>query len=101
MTGGELPQVFMMDAPDDALAPKARAGTGIIWSRTKEPKIGAAILVRDRHGGHHVRQMHQGLRPGAFKAAPINPAYATLDSEADGLEVIAVWDGQRGGFEDL
>lgn len=96
-----LPDEFSLAAPDDAMAPLARAGRLIVWNRQREARPGAGILVRDRAGQFHLRQMHQGREPGHFRAVPLNSAYRELDSAADGLEVVAVWDGLRGGLEDM
>lgn len=97
----QLPEEFSLAAPDDAMAPICRAGRHIVWNRNRKPTPGAGILVRDGNGEHYVRRMHQGREPGAFRAVPLNPAYRELDSTADALVIIAVWDGLRGGLEDL
>lgn len=96
-----LAGMFLMKLPDDALAPKSRAGLEVIWSTTKQAKPGAPIIVRDRTGATYVRKMHEGSKPGTFVAAPSNPAYRTLDSELDGLTVVAVWHGRIGEYDDL
>lgn len=99
MSGDELPEVFILQAPDDALGPDVRAGAEIIWSTKKEPKIGAPIIVRDRKGQMHLRRMHQGERPNHFIAASLNSAYRSLDSDEHGLELVAVWHGRIGDYE--
>lgn len=86
-------QVFMLRVEDDSCGDRYPAGSRIIWSRTRRPKFGSVVLVLDRHQALHVRVMQQGRAPGAWLAASINPAYATLDSVADGLQIVATFDG--------
>lgn len=103
MRGDELPTEFCLVAPDDALAPKLRAGTKIIWSTTKPPKLGAPILIRTREGHVYMRLMGERPLPGGFIAAPRTqgPTFRTFDSEKDGLTILAVFDGLRGDYEDF
>lgn len=100
MKSSELPEVFILSAPDDALAPKVRAGDDVIWSTTKPPKIGSPILVRDARGQIYVRRMYEGDRPGHFVARVRSDAYRALDSQVDGLQVLAVYAGRLGDFDD-
>lgn len=100
MKSSELPEVFILPAPDDALAPKVRAGDEVIWSTKKPPKIGSPILVRDARGQVYVRRMYEGERPDHFVARVRSDAYRALDSDADGLQVLAVYAGRLGDFDD-
>ena len=100
MNSAELPEVFILAAPDDALAPTVRAGDELIWSTTKPAKIGSPILVRDARGQIYVRRMYEGDRPGHFVARVRSDAYRALDSEGDGLQVLAVYAGRLGDFDD-
>lgn len=100
MKSSKLPEVFILSAPDDALAPKVRAGDEVIWSTKKPPKIGSPILVRDARGQVYVRRMYEGERPGHFVARVRSDAYRALDSQVDGLQVLAVYAGRLGDFED-
>lgn len=99
--GTDLPEVFMTEAPDDAMAPIARRGRVIVWSTKRSISPGCGVLVKDRDGRYFVRQLHQGRDPSHFRAVPSNPAYATLDSIDDALVVVAVWHGLLGGLEEL
>lgn len=99
MQGEPLPEVFILKAPDDALAPDVRAGAEIIWSTAKKPKLGSPIIVRDRRGHIYMRRLHEGVSPGHFVAASLNPAYRTLDSDEHGLQLVAVWHGRIGDYE--
>ncbi len=99
MTEQSQPEVFMLKAWDDALAPWIKAGDEVIWSTSKPPKLGASILVRDKLGEVYMRRMHEGLRQGHFIAKPRNDAYRSLDSATDGLEIIACYHGRIGDEE--
>lgn len=101
MVTTKFPEEFTLAAADDAMAPVARSGRSIVWTTLRAPTPGAGILVRDGKGRYHMRRMHQGREPGHFRAVPLNSAYAELDSKADELVIVAVWDGLRGGLEDL
>jgi hypothetical protein len=101
MSNQDLPDRFGLAMPDDAMAPVARRGRVVYWSRHIKPTIGAGILVADSRGAFHARQMRQGRGNGHYLASPLNRAYATLDSEHDGLEVVGVWVGLEAGLEDL
>lgn len=101
VAGLDLPEVFTLNAPDDAMAPTIRQGRGVIWSTKKAPTVGAGILVRDKTGQVHMRRMHQGTSEHHFIAVPINPAFRTLDSSEDDLTVLAVLDGIRGGLDTI
>ncbi len=55
------------------------------------PLPGDAVLLRDINGGHHIRLYRQGV--GRWEAHATNEAYQPLDSERDGLQVLAVLTG--------
>lgn len=95
---GDPPDIFILPAPDDALAPDIRTGTQVIWATQKQAKPGAPILVRDKEGAVHMRCLHQGLREHHFIAAAKNAAYRSLDSEESGLKIVAVWHGRISDF---
>jgi hypothetical protein len=85
----ELPAVFEVQAPDDAMAPRVRVGQTIKFDRTIEPRPGDGVLVRDASGAPYFRLYRAG-RPGEWEAHALNEAYRPLDSVRDGLQVIAV-----------
>lgn len=99
MTGGDPPEVFRLKAWDDALSPWIRTGDEVIWSTSKTPKLGASVIVRDMSGEIYMRRMHESLREGHFIAVPRNKAYRSLDSIADGLEIVACYHGRIGDEE--
>lgn len=84
-----LPEVFELSAPDASMAPKVPQGTLVKLERRLTPRPGDGVLVRDREGHHYLR-VYREKRPGHWEAYAINEAYSPLDSQADGLVVVAV-----------
>lgn len=84
-----LPDVFKLAAPDTSMAPKVPQGTLVEFTRSLQPRPGDGVLVKDRDGHHYVR-VYREKRPGHWEAYAINDAYSPLDSQADGLTVVAV-----------
>lgn len=89
MTTNPLPEVFKLAAPDTSMAPKVAQGTLVELDRSLTPRPGDGVLVRDRDGHHYLR-VYREKRPGHWEAYAINDAYSPLDSQADGLSVVAV-----------
>ena len=84
-----LPAVFRVRVPDDAMAPRVRAGDVVELNADTPPKPGDGVLVRDRSGAVYLRSYRE--RHGAeWEAYPINDAYRTLTSENDHLAIVAV-----------
>lgn len=101
MTMGVLPARFVFALEDDAMGEFGRAGTHAVFHAATEARVGAGVLVRDRAGQLHVRRKAQGRDTGHWLAVAPNPVYRALDSEADGLELLAVWRGVvNRGLED-
>ena len=93
---GGLAEMFSTVLVDDSAAPDYPRGCQIIWSTSREAAPGRVVLVRDKHGVLHVRRYAQSTMPGQFVARAMNEAYATLESAAHGLKVVAVL---KGSFE--
>lgn len=91
-----LPQEFTAAVPDDALRSSSPRGTMFVFSRDAAPEPGKAVLVRDRDGNLYVRRYAQGTG-GRWTAQATNDAYASLDSERDGLVIVAVATWRSGG----
>jgi len=85
----DLPPHFRVQMPDDAMAPRVRAGTFVTFDRDATARPGDGVLVRDKSGAVHLRIYRTG-RPGDWEAHADNNAYQPLDSRRDGLEVLAV-----------
>lgn len=100
----EVPARFTFALEDDAMGDFGRAGTEVLFQAVKgdaEAKLGAGILVKDRRGDLHVRRKVQGRSASHYLAAAPNGVYRSLDSEADGLQILAVWRGVvNKGLED-
>lgn len=101
MRGDTLPELFALAVNDDALGSKLRAGTVVIWSTTKVPKVGSPVLVRDSSGCLHVRLLAEGDRLGHYRAEARVQGYRTLDSVEHGLQILAVFHGRLGDFDDF
>lgn len=89
MSPESLPVVFKLAAPDTSMAPKVPQGTMVELTRNLTPRPGDGVLVRDREGHHYLR-VYREKRPGHWEAYAFNEAYSPLDSQADGLVVVAV-----------
>ena len=89
MNAVALPDVFKLAVPDTSMAPKVPQGTLVEFTRSLQPRPGDGVLVKDQDGHHYVR-VYREKRPGHWEAYAINDAYSPLDSQADGLTVVAV-----------
>ncbi len=91
MLDRELPPLFSIDMNDDSMAPRVRVGDRLIFDRkmAASARAGDGVLVRDLSGQHHFRQF-RAIRSGMWEAHALNPSYASLGSEQDGLTVVAV-----------
>lgn len=90
-----LPEVFKLAAPDTSMTPKVLQGTMVELTRNLTPRPGDGVLVRDREGHHYLR-VYREKRPGHWEAYALNDAYSPLDSQADGLVVVAVLTAMAG-----
>lgn len=89
-----LPKEFESNAPDNAMAPEAPAGTRCIFITGTDPAPGDWVIVTDQAGQPHLRE-YRHLRGTMWEAHATNPAYLPMNSERDGLAVIAILDGVR------
>ena len=92
----ELPERFVVETPDDALAPNLPRGTAVVFERASAAQPGECVLVEDSRGARYMRRYVQGIG-AAFTAQALNDAYVSLDSGRDGLQVLAVmaWRAER------
>lgn len=95
MSKEELPPLFWVALPDDSMAPRAPAGRNICFEKETIPKPGDGVLVVDQAGSMYFRQYRAGAA-GRWTAHAVNPAYEDLDSERDGLQVLAVLKAEEG-----
>ena len=104
LLSAKTPEQFAYELPDDAMGNFGRAGTLVLFkaiTSADQAKPGAGVLCQDKAGGLHVRRKRQGKSPSHWIASAPNDAYASYDSEADGLSAIGVWIGVLNrGLED-
>ncbi len=104
LLSAKTPSQFAYELTDDAMGAFGRAGTLVLFKAIEsadQAKPGAGVLFKDRHGALHVRRKRQGKALGHWVASAPNDAYASFDSEADGLTVLGVWSGVLNrGLED-
>lgn len=84
-----LPPTFRVAAVDDSMAPRVKAGEVVEFAVGEAPRPGDGVLVRDSTGALYFR-IYRQRRPGAWEAHPVNDAFQALESERDGLSVVAV-----------
>src|SRR6218665_1313057 len=90
-----LPERFTLVLRDDALGDQGARGHVAEFSTTVDPIEGRGVLFKDKDGNTYVR-IYQVRRPGHWRAiSSSSSAYAPLDSDADGLEVLAVMVGVK------
>ena len=87
-----IPQQFRVAMPDDSMAPRVRRGDVMEFDAAETPRSGDGVLVRTEDGALLFRVYRQAL-PGAWEAHPVNPDYLPLQSQRDGLRVVAVMVG--------
>lgn len=92
-----LPPRFIVEMPDDALSPSVPRGMELVFECAAQPRPGYGVLVLDRHGRRYIRRYAEGLG-GAWAAQATNPAFLTLQSERDGLVLIATMTGRNSGL---
>jgi hypothetical protein len=86
----ELPEQFKLAMIDNAMAPRAPAGTVVHFRRAKEAKQGSGVLVRDGAGNFYFRRLQQRT-PSHWRAIAANEeAAGALDSITDALTIVAV-----------
>lgn len=86
---------FQTLMPDASMEPGVPRGARVIFITGVQVEPGDWALVRDPEGHLYLRVIRQ-LKPGRWEAHALNPAFLPMDSERDGLAVVAVFDGVRG-----
>jgi len=92
MQSKELPARFVVAVPDAAIANEHAQGTEIVFDRSAPPKVGRPVIVQDRAGLRYLR-LYGNVRGERWQALATSIGHATLDSEADGLVLLAaaIW----------
>lgn len=88
MSGLKLPSSFVLELGDDAISARYQKGTKVVFEAGRPPKVGRPVLVADRLGNRYVR-LYGEVKGNAWKALSTDPMYASLDSQADALQIIA------------
>lgn len=89
LSGMSFTGVFRTAAPDDAMAPRVKAGQMLVFNSALDPRPGDGVLVRDVTGTVYFRRYQEG-RPSHWSAVALDSAYRALDSEKDQLQLLAV-----------
>lgn len=89
----DLPREFRLVMQDGAMAPQFKEGSVLLFS-TQEGHARPldTVLVADKSGNAYCRQ-YQQRTPEHWQAAALAPGYQPLDSERDGLRVLAIMVG--------
>ena len=91
-----LPRHFQLVLRDDAMAPEFPRGCVVTFSTVEgAPRPRDAVLVEDRDGGVHFREYEAG-RGDQWRAVALNSGFQALESERDGLRVLAICMGRWG-----
>lgn len=86
---------FVVVAPDDSMEPIILKGSRVILDRTLTARNKDIVLIEDSAGEWYLRTYRQA--PNArWGAKAENTDYDPMDSERDGLRVLAVFDGYHG-----
>ena len=88
----DLSQPFELEVEDDALGPDIFKGCVARFDSGRQPAPGRPVLVRDASGRHYLRDYQAGTS-GRWQAVARARGFAPLDSEADGLQLVAVMKG--------
>ncbi len=98
MPAAAVPKAFMLKVRDDAMSSPGGDGLEVgdfaVFDRERPPRPGKNVLLIDRTGYVCIRRYRE-IRPGHWLAEPANPAYQTMDSIADGLQVFAAQVGHH------
>lgn len=90
----DLNRPFELEVIDDALAPEIFKGCTALLDAKRPPEPAWPVLVRDRHGNHYLRDYELGPA-GRWRAVARSRGFAALESEADGLSIVASMDGYK------
>jgi len=86
---GTLPAAFKVAAPDDSMAPRLRTGQLVEFETGREPRPGDGVLVADNEEKPYIRLYVEG-RQGQWEAHALKEGYRPLESDRDGLKLLAV-----------
>jgi transcriptional regulator with XRE-family HTH domain len=92
MTKDDLPDVFLVEVPDNAMADRVPKGFLVEFDKRITPRDGDGILVADSAGAWFFR-VYRPSAGGDFAAIALNAAggYLPMSKSRHGLEVLAVY----------
>ena len=93
-----LPPRFTLELHDNST--KAPIGTPVVFRRGGDARPTQGVLVRDKRGAFYVRE-YRLRADGGWTAFAYNEAYPSLESDVDGLEILAVAESIQVGWGDL
>lgn len=85
-------QPFELEVIDGAFGSEIPPGCIMRMDPLRAPRAGWPVLVKDKHGHHYLRDYQQGAGERWQAVARVR-GFAPMDSEEDGLEVVAVMKG--------
>lgn len=89
------PNRFAVKCPDDSMSPFLRSGSVVYLERALTPSPGDIVLVEDSQSRFYLR-LYRPRSASAWEAKPLNDLYQSLDSEREGLTLMAVFVGMEG-----
>ena len=92
-----LPRTFTVPMPDDSMAGTNAKGTPLYFETGLEPEPGQGVYVVDRHGERNVRRFKKASGTRWIAEVENTKDFESLDSEKDGLKVLAVLRGVLSG----
>lgn len=93
-----LPSSFTVPMPDASMSGSIEKGTLLYFEAGSEAEPGQGVIVQDRHGDRHIRRFKKGSGTKFIAEATNRDAFEPLDSERDGLKVVAVLKGVLSGM---
>lgn len=96
----KMPAEFQTTLPDDAMGPRAPKGAVATFKSSDSAAGGDGVLVRDKRGHLYFRE-YRIKAAGGFIAHAEDPAFPSLDSIDDDLQVIGVFTGIRIAWQQL
>lgn len=92
LMSADLNEPFELEVIDDALGPDIFRGCTVRLDPGRPPQAGRPVLVKDGAGRFYLRD-YQVAGAGRWQAVARQRGYAPLDSDADGLQLVAVMRG--------
>lgn len=91
----DLPKEFLLRIEDDAMAPDVRAGQTVWFITGVDARPDDYVLLKDGEGNAYLRE-YKETRKGHWTAVARRSGYLPMDSKADALQVLAVFNGVVG-----